>query len=62
MFLKNDDEWCGLSELLSNLIAKYADVLDIDSMPTPDISSKDTDTPNKLNKNQKDSIADSSVM
>lgn len=43
--MKNDDEWCGLSELLSNLIAKYADVLDIDSMPTPDISSKDTDTP-----------------
>lgn len=47
----------GLSELLSNLIAKYADILDLDSMPNPDTSSKDTDMPNQLNKNNQDSIA-----
>lgn len=42
--MKNVDEWSGFSELLSNLIAKYADVLDIDSMPNPESSSKDTMT------------------
>ena len=56
--MKNVDEWSGLSELLSNLIAKYADVLDIDSMPNPEPSSKDTDTTDKLNQNTKESIAD----
>lgn len=40
----NGDEWNGLSKLLSNLIAKYADVLDIDSLPDPKSDSKDTKT------------------
>lgn len=54
--MKNADEWSGLSELISNLIAKYADILDIDSMPDPDASSKDTNTPKKLNKSNEDGI------
>lgn len=41
--MKNENEWNTLSELLSNLIVKYADALDIDSMPNPDISHKDTE-------------------
>ena len=56
--MKNADEWSGLSELLSNLIAKYADALDIDSMLNPETSSKDTNKTDKLNQNTKDSIAD----
>lgn len=56
--MKNADEWSGLSELLSNLIAKYADVLDIDSIPNPEPSSKGTDKTDKLNQNTKDCIAD----
>ena len=30
------DEWNGLADLLANLIEKYADVLDIDSLPDPE--------------------------
>lgn len=33
--MKNENEWGSLSELLSNLIVKYADTLDIDSLPDP---------------------------
>lgn len=29
------DEWNGLADLLANLIEKYADVLDINSLPDP---------------------------
>ena len=29
------DEWNGLADLLAGLIEKYADVLDIDSLPDP---------------------------
>lgn len=29
------DEWNGLADLLADLIEKYADVLDIDSLPDP---------------------------
>ena len=42
--MKNVDEWSTFANLLGNLIAKYADVLDIDSLPDPDISSEDTKT------------------
>ena len=42
--MKNVDEWSIFANLLGNLIAKYADVLDIDSLPDQDISSEDTKT------------------
>lgn len=42
--MKNVDEWSKLANLLGNLIAKYADELDVDSLPDPDISSEDTKT------------------
>ena len=42
--MKNVDEWSTFANLLGNLIAKYADVLNIDSLPDPDISSEDTKT------------------
>jgi len=29
------DEWSSFADLLGNLIAKYYDVLDIDSLPDP---------------------------
>ncbi len=36
------NEWASISELLTKLIAKYYDVLDIDTPPCPDITSEDT--------------------
>ena len=39
--MKDVDQWNGLSDLLANLIAKYAEVLDIDSMPIPETSEND---------------------
>ena len=42
--LRNDNEWGAFANLLGNLIAKYADVLDIDSLPDPVIPSEDTKT------------------
>jgi len=42
--LRNDNEWSAFANLLGNLIAKYADVLDIDSLPDPIIISEDTKT------------------
>ena len=42
--LRNDNEWSAFANLLGNLIAKYADVLDIDSLPDPVIPSEDTKT------------------
>ena len=40
--MKNENEWSSLSDLLSNLIVKYADTLDIDSLPNPHTYSEDT--------------------
>ena len=40
--MRNVDEWSAFANLLGNLIAKYADVLDIDSLPDPIIPSEDT--------------------
>ena len=34
------DEWNGLADLLAGLIEKYADVLDIDSLPDPILNEK----------------------
>ncbi len=33
--IKTKNEWSELSDLLSNLIAKYAEALNIDSLPEP---------------------------
>jgi len=30
-----DFDWNGLADLLANLIAKYADTLDLDNLPSP---------------------------
>lgn len=35
--IKERDEWSGFAEFLGNMIAKYADVMDFDSLPDPDI-------------------------
>ena len=35
------DEWSGFADLLTNLIEKYAAVLDIDSLPDPPICLED---------------------
>lgn len=55
------NEWGSLSELLSNLIVKYADALDIDSLPDPVISTEERNSINKLNKNDKKIVANNSV-
>lgn len=34
--VKQRDEWSGLAEFLGNMIAKYADTIDFDSLPEPD--------------------------
>lgn len=57
--MKNVDEWDALANLLGNLIAKYADVLDLDSLPDPNITSKDTKTNEIKNKNFSESVAKS---
>ena len=35
------DDWSGFADLMANLIAKYATVLDIDSLPDPEIKISD---------------------
>lgn len=35
------DEWSGFADLMANLIAKYATVLDLDSLPDPEIKLSD---------------------
>lgn len=35
--LKERDEWSGLAQFIGNMIAKYADEIDFDSLPNPDI-------------------------
>lgn len=30
-----DNDWNGLADLIANLIAKYAGVLDLDNLPDP---------------------------
>lgn len=34
--IKERDEWSALAEFIGNMVAKYADILDFDSMPDPD--------------------------
>ena len=54
--LRNDNEWSAFANLLGNLIAKYADVLDIDSLPDPVIHSEDTKT-NEIDNTNFEAIA-----
>ena len=35
--VKERDEWSSLATLIGNIVAKYADELDFDSMPDPDL-------------------------
>lgn len=55
------NEWSPLSELLSNLIVKYADALDIDSMPDPNTTLEKIDTPDSLKKSTKEIVASDDV-
>ena len=55
--LNNIDEWGALAEFLSNMIAKYSDVLEIDSMPDPDINKISTDKNTMMSKISNNSIA-----
>jgi hypothetical protein len=48
--LNNIDEWGALAGFLSNMIAKYSDVLEIDSMPDPDINKINTDKNTMMSK------------
>lgn len=59
--LNNENEWTPLSELLSNLIAKYADDLDINAMPNPNAVSEKSDTIGSLQKGTKETVANNSV-
>lgn len=34
--IKERDEWSGLAQLLGDLVAKYAEEIDFDSLPDPD--------------------------
>ena len=54
--VRNDNEWSAFANLLGNLIAKYADVLDIDSLPDPVIPSEDTKT-NEIDNTNFEAIA-----
>jgi hypothetical protein len=55
--LNNIDEWGALAEFLSNMIAKYSDVLEIDSMPDPDINKISTEKNATTSKISNNSIA-----
>lgn len=59
--LNNENEWTPLSELLSNLIAKYADDLDIDAMPDPDTALEEAHTIGSLKKNTKDTVVKENI-
>jgi len=37
VIVKDKDEWSSLANFIGNLIAKYADEIDFDSLPDPDV-------------------------
>ena len=37
VIVKDKDEWSALAEFIGNIVAKYADVIDFDSLPDPDL-------------------------
>ena len=61
MGTKNINEWAPLSDLLSNLIVKYADVLDIDSLPNPNMPFEESGTTDTIKKRNKEIIANDDI-
>lgn len=59
--MNNENEWTPLSELLSNLIAKYADDLDIDAMPDPDTALEEAHTIGSSKKNTKETVVKENI-
>lgn len=41
--IKERDEWSSFAEFLGNMIAKYAEEIDFDSLPDPDIYLRNRD-------------------
>lgn len=37
VIVKDRDEWSSLANFIGNIIAKYADEIDFDSLPDPDV-------------------------
>ena len=37
VIVKDKDEWSSLAYFIGNIIAKYADEIDFDSLPDPDV-------------------------
>ena len=37
VIVKDRDEWSSLANFIGNMIAKYADEIDFDSLPDPDV-------------------------
>ena len=37
VIVKDKDEWSSLANFIGNIIAKYADEIDFDSLPDPDV-------------------------
>ena len=37
VIVKDKDEWSSLANFIGNMIAKYADEIDFDSLPDPDV-------------------------
>ena len=37
VIVKDRDEWSSLANFIGNIIAKYADEIDVDSLPDPDV-------------------------
>ena len=37
VIVKDRDEWSALANFIGNIIAKYADEIDFDSLPDPDV-------------------------
>lgn len=35
--MKERDEWSSFAEFIGNMVAKYADKIDFDSLPDPDV-------------------------
>lgn len=58
---KNINEWAPLSDLLSNLIVKYADVLDIDSLPDPNMPFEDDGTADSIKKRNREILANDDI-
>ena len=49
VIVKDKDEWSALAEFIGNIVAKYADVIDFDSLPDPDLYLLKRDITNTAN-------------